>query len=98
MKEEGNKKAHFYNLIKKISLNNPIDLFIDMDVVIASYDFGYPLDFKNKRPLITNINTLKKISNLKKVNIFILSICRENYQIKDLLIMMLIRKKNYILI
>jgi len=71
---------HFYELIKNI--NEPIDLFIDMDGVISSYDFGKPLDFKNKRPLLTNIKTLKKISMLDNVNLFILSVCRKDSEIE----------------
>ena len=42
---------HFYNLIKELSKKNKIKLFVDMDGVIASYDFGKPLNFKIKRPL-----------------------------------------------
>lgn len=71
---------HFYNLLKEIDGN--IDLFIDMDGVISSYDFGQPLDFKNKRPLTTNINTLKKISEMNNVNLFILSVCRKDNEVK----------------
>ena len=77
------KKPYFYNLMSDLSAENKIDLFVDMDGVIASYNFGKPLNFKTKRPLTTNINTLKKVSKLKNVNLFILSVCRENYQIKD---------------
>lgn len=71
---------HFYNLLKEIDGN--IDLFIDMDGVISSYDFGQPLDFKNKRPLTTNINTLKKIFEMNNVNLFILSVCRKDNEVK----------------
>ena len=42
-------------------------IYVDMDGVIASYDFGKPLDFKNKRPLTTNIKTLSQLCNLKNV-------------------------------
>ena len=61
-----NYSLYFYNLIKELSKKNNIDLFIDMDGVIASYNFGEPLNFKTKRPLMTNINTLEKISNMKE--------------------------------
>lgn len=74
---------HFYNLMKKLSEKEKIKLFVDMDGVIASYNFGYPLDFKNKRPLNTNINTLKKVSKLENVELYILSICRKDYQIQE---------------
>ena len=74
---------HFYNLIKEISSNSKIKLFIDMDGVIASYDFGKPLDFKMKRPLITNIEVIKRVSSMENVELYILSVCRKNYQIEE---------------
>lgn len=74
---------HFYNLINEISKKEDIVVFIDMDGVISSYDFGKPLDFINKRPLETNINTLKSISEIDNVELCILSVCRLDSQIKD---------------
>lgn len=74
---------HFYNLIKELSSVNKIKLFVDMDGVIASYDFGKPLDFKAKRPLNTNIEVLRKVSSLENIELFILSVCRKNYQIDE---------------
>ena len=74
---------HFYNLIKDLSANSKIKLVIDMDGVIASYDFGKPLDFKIKRPLITNIEVIKRVSLIENVELYILSVCRKNYQIDE---------------
>lgn len=74
---------HFYNLIKELSKDEKLVIFVDMDGVIASYDFGKPLNFKDKRPLKTNINALEKVSSLDNVQINILSICREDYQIEE---------------
>lgn len=74
---------HFYNLIKELSYQKEIVLFVDMDGVIASYDVGKPLDFLNKRPLIENINKLRKISELSNVELHILSICKKNFQIDE---------------
>ena len=54
-----------------------------MDGVIASYDFGKPLDFKNKRPLTTNIKTLSQLYNLKNVELHILSVCRFNNEVSE---------------
>ncbi len=73
---------NFYNEIKKYG-DQKIDLYVDMDGVIADYGFGKPLDFKNKRPLLTNIKVLEKIATLKNVEIFILSICKKDYQKKE---------------
>ena len=75
---------NFYNLINKIvEEENNVDIFVDMDGVIAAYRPGEKFNFKTKRPLLSNINTLEKVSKIKGVNLFILSICRENYQRDD---------------
>ena len=74
---------HFYNLIKELTQNKPIILFVDMDGVIASYDVGKPLDFLNKRPLTENINKLKKVGELANVELHILSICKKDFQIEE---------------
>lgn len=74
---------YFYELIKEQAKNEEVVIFVDMDGVIASYNFGKPLDFKTKRPLKTNIGTLEKISTLKNVELYILSVCKKDFQIKD---------------
>ena len=74
---------HFYELMKEKYKDKEVLLFVDMDGVIASYDFGRPLDFKNKRPLKTNIETLRKVSELENITLNILSICRKDYQIQE---------------
>lgn len=72
---------YFYNLIKKY--DEDLNIFVDMDGVITDYNFGSILDFKNKRPIKTNIKTLEKISKLNNVNLYILSICKKNNEIND---------------
>ena len=74
---------HFYELIKKIIEDKKTIIYVDMDGVIASYDFGKPLDFKNKRPLTTNIKTLSQLYNLKNVELHILSVCRFNNEVSE---------------
>ncbi len=74
---------YFYNIMNEISLDNNVTLFVDMDGVIASYDFGKPLDFSNKRPLTTNIKNLEMICDLKNVELHILSVCREDNQVDE---------------
>ena len=74
---------HFYNLIKELSRDKEIILFVDMDGVIALYDVGKPGDFLHKRPLTTRIQELEEISKLHNVDIRILSICRKDYQIEE---------------
>lgn len=74
---------YFYNLMKEITEGKKADIYVDMDGVIASYEFGKPLDFKNKRPLKTNIETFNKIAELDNITLHILSVCRKDFQIKD---------------
>ncbi len=74
---------HFYNIIKELSNKTEVMLFFDMDGVISSYDAGKKLDFANKRPLTENINKIKKISTLDNVTLYILSICKKNFQIEE---------------
>ena len=75
---------YFYNLIKNLSEKKDILLFVDMDGVIAAYNNGgNPYDFLHKRPLKQNISTIKEVSTLENVDLHILSVCRENFQISD---------------
>lgn len=74
---------YFKELIINLLKEKNIDLFVDMDGVIAAYDFGRPYDFAKKRPLITNIKKLKEISQLDGITLHILSICREDSQMKE---------------
>ena len=74
---------HFYNMIENLSKIQPITLFVDMDGVIASYDFGKKYDFDKKRPLFHHIEVLEKISHLEHVELYILSISPKEEHIKE---------------
>ena len=74
---------YFVDKIKKEYKNEKLTIFVDMDGVITDYNYGKKLDFKNKRPIITNINVLKKLSSLDNIELYILSICIKNYQIDE---------------
>ena len=74
---------HFYKIMENLSKGRKLLIFVDIDGVIASYDIGKPYDFDKKRPLITNINTLKKLNSLENCELYILSICKKDYQIKE---------------
>lgn len=74
---------HFYNLIKEISKEKEIIMYVDMDGVIASYDAGKPLCFSTKRPLKENISKIQKVGELPNVELHILSICKKDYQIEE---------------
>ena len=71
------------NEIKTMAKDQKIDIYVDMDGVIAEYDFGRPLDFLNKRPLLGNIKVLEEISKIPNVEMHILSICKKDSQIND---------------
>jgi hypothetical protein len=75
--------SHFVDLIRNKYKNEEVDIFVDMDGVIACYDVGKPYDFLNKRPLLTNINTLKELSDDSNIHLHILSICHTKEQIDE---------------
>ena len=72
---------HLKNIIEKY--DKKVIMYVDMDGVIADYEVGKALDFKNKRPLLSNINKLKDISNISNIEMHILSLCKKDYQVKD---------------
>ena len=74
---------YFLNKIKKLSQDKTVRIYVDMDGVIADYDFGSKLLFLNKRPIMTNIKTLREIAKLPNVSLYILSICRKDEDIAD---------------
>lgn len=75
---------YFYNLLKEMASKKDIMLFVDMDGVIAAYSIGKnPYDFLNKRPLRQNIANIEQVSKIENVEVHVLSICRENYQVED---------------
>jgi len=53
-------------------------LFVDMDGVIADYEFDNAKDYDKKRPLLNNIKLLEKASKLDNLELYILSITRYN--------------------
>lgn len=74
---------HFYNMIKTLSQQQSVVLFVDMDGVIAVYDFGKKYDFDQKRPMYHHLEVLEKISQLDHVEIHILSVCPNEKQIEE---------------
>jgi len=53
-----------------------IKLFVDMDGVIADYEFGAAQDYDKKRPLIDSIEKLEIVSEIPNVEMFIFSATR----------------------
>ena len=52
---------------------NSIKLFVDMDGVIADFDFGNYIPFDQKRPLFDSIRKLEIISHMPNVELYIFS-------------------------
>lgn len=63
--------------------NQKIILFVDMDGVIADYNVGQAKDYNKKRPLISSIKKLEKVSKMKNVEMYILSVTRMNSGIAE---------------
>ena len=74
---------HFYNLIKELSESGKLILYVDMDGVLACFDVGNPKDYLKKRPLYQSIQIFEKINDLPNVELQILSVCKEDFQIKE---------------
>ena len=78
--------SYFVNYLKKF--NNKVNIYIDMDGVVADYDMlGFeknkdePDIYLNKRPITTVIKILEEVNNLDNVNLYILSVSRNEKQI-----------------
>ena len=56
--------------------NKKIKLFIDMDGVIADYEFGSAQDYDQKRPLYDSIKKLEEISKMSNIELYIFSSTR----------------------
>ena len=65
----------FYETINKYKDKN-IDIYVDMDGVIAEYDIGN-FNYDTIRPLQSNINRIKNLI-CNNINVKILTICKNN--------------------
>lgn len=70
----------FYDTIEKYN-KEKIDLYVDMDGVIAEYDIGN-FDYNTIRPLESNINRIKDLID-KKIKVRILTICKNDIIVKE---------------
>ncbi len=65
----------FYKTIDKYK-DKTIDIYVDMDGVIAEYDIGN-FDYNTIRPLQSNIKRIKELMD-RNINVRILTICKNN--------------------
>ncbi len=70
----------FYDTLDKYN-NKNIDIYVDMDGVIAEYDIGN-FDYNTIRPLQSNIKRIKDLLE-KDIKIKILTICKNDIIVKD---------------
>ena len=56
--------------------NKKVKMFVDMDGVIADFNFGEARNFDKKRPLYSSINKLENISKKENVDLYIFSATR----------------------
>ena len=84
---------YFYNKIKEMAENKKVDIYVDMDGVVADYDLlnfenvkTSPDAYLNKRPITTVINILRNLSQLDNVTIYILSVAKQENQINGKLV------------
>jgi hypothetical protein len=67
----------FIDLINEYS-NEKLDIYVDMDGVIADYIVGEAREYDKKRPLYTSLKYLEEVSKYDNVTMHILSISRSN--------------------
>ena len=60
---------YFKEYLKKYD-NNRVKLFVDMDGVIADYEFGNASDFDKKRPLYERIQKIEEIAEKENIELF----------------------------
>ena len=84
---------YFYNKIKEMAENRKVDIYVDMDGVVADYDLlnfesvkTSPDAYLNKRPITTVINIFRNLSKLDNVTIYILSVAKQENQINGKLV------------
>lgn len=70
------------NYLKQFG-NKKIKLFVDMDGVIVDYEVGNISRYDLKRPLLSSLEKLKKISNKSDIELFILSISKTDLGVEE---------------
>ena len=65
------------NFLEKYN-DKKVKMFVDMDGVIADFNFGEAQNFDKKRPLYSSISKLENISKKDNVDLYIFSATRMN--------------------
>ena len=73
---------YFKEVIEKYN-NKNIELYVDMDGVIADYNVGKPYNFDKKRPLYSSLSKIEEVSKLENIDIHILSLTKKSIGIEE---------------
>lgn len=71
-----------FDLFFKENENKNINVYVDMDGVLAEYDIGN-FDYETIRPIKTTINKIKELSTNKNIELYVLSICKTNAIVEE---------------
>ncbi len=71
------EKVYLENFLEQYK-DKKVKMFVDMDGVIADFDFGMTYDYDKKRPLYSSIEKLESISKKDNVDLYIFSATRMN--------------------
>ena len=71
------EKVYLENFLEQYK-DKKVKMFVDMDGVIADFDFGINFDYDKKRPLYSSIEKLESISKKDNVDLYIFSATRMN--------------------
>ncbi len=71
---------NIYSIISKLTDNGEVHIYLDIDGVLANYDVGNVVDFKEKRILHNNVDSVKFLSTIPNVELYILSVCKDDME------------------
>ena len=71
---------NIYSIISKLTDNGEVHIYLDIDGVLANYNVGNLVDFKEKRILHNNVDSVKFLSTIPNVELYILSVCKDDME------------------
>ena len=74
---------NIYSIISKLTDSGEVHIYLDMDGVLANYDVGNLTSYKDKRALNNNVDSIKFLSTIPNVELFILSVCKDEMEKND---------------
>lgn len=71
---------NIYSIISKLTDNGEVHIYLDIDGVLSNYDVGNLVDFKEKRVLHNNVDSIKFLSTIPNVELYILSVYKDDLE------------------